>query len=51
MGLYTVCGEIEITCECCQAIYAYYGNPHDLLDLEIPCFIPGISGCLPNKDQ
>ena len=49
MSLKTVCGEIEITCECCQDIYAYYGYPHNLDGIEVPCFIPGISGCFPTK--
>jgi len=35
--------------ECCQDIYAYYGYPHNLDGIEVPCFIPGISGCFPTK--
>lgn len=49
MSLYTDCGDIYISCECCNEIYLYYGNPHDLLLIEVPCHLVGYEVCIPTK--
>lgn len=50
MGLNTECGEIDITCECCNEIYQYYGNPDNLLGINIPCNLVGYEVCIPNEE-
>lgn len=49
MGLYTECGEIEISCECCREVYEFYGNPANLRSITVPCTLVGTYVCIPSE--